>query len=152
MTGHVKFLIGCGVEIGAGLACDVSPLTGFVVTGFYDGATEGFARAKNAATLIHFRIVWWDDQQDNRLFEGTLVPIEEIAHAKELFAFYERKTGIADWSEPLSDEDMRLAQELERLLSSSRHRVRVSILCRSITEEIFLLPELNEGENDMPSE
>ncbi len=52
-----------------------SPLKRFLITGFYDGPTEGVAECDLCGQAYAFRMLAWDEQQDVRVF--ALTPLAE---------------------------------------------------------------------------
>lgn len=54
MIPHIHSIVGSGEKIGQGVACRVSPFSGFITTEFYDGALEGFARLAATGQLVFF--------------------------------------------------------------------------------------------------
>ena len=140
MPEHIKALIGSGLKVGPGLACLKPPFSEFVVLGYYDGATEGFARVA-PDSLIYFRKIWWDEWQDNRLFDGLIFPVPELkAEAPELLSFFDRWSKNRDWSKPLPSSDRDHAECLKQFALRPGCSVKLYIFCKSITDEVFILP------------
>lgn len=54
---------------------DHSPLNRMLVTGYYDGPTEGFVECRECGQTYAFRKLAWDDEQDVRIF--GLAPLDE---------------------------------------------------------------------------
>jgi hypothetical protein len=144
MSTELTSRFGAGLEIGRGLACSTSPFRRLVVTEFYDGAVEGFAGVAASDSIVYFRRVWWDERQDNRLFESYLFPVTALqAEAPELRNFYDR-AAILDPSEPFSEADGQLSERLKQLATRRYFSERFYIFCLDIQKEVFILPALED--------
>ena len=138
---NLSAVIGHGIEIGDGLACKSSPFSDFIVTEFYDGAVEGFARVIGGRAIAHFKKVWWDQWQDSRLFHLVLLDEKALrAEAPELLDFFDRRSKITNWSQSLSTEENEEAAALADVISRSKSAVRLHIFCRDISGAGFILP------------
>ncbi len=54
---------------------DQSPLDRMLVTGYYDGPTDGFVECRECGQTYAFRKLGWDDEQDVRIF--GLAPLDQ---------------------------------------------------------------------------
>lgn len=57
------------------VAPDESPFDRMLVTGYYDGPTDGFVECRQCARVYGFRKLAWDRDQDVRIY--ALLPIDE---------------------------------------------------------------------------
>lgn len=145
MKPSLKSLIRDGIEFGDGIACKASPFSDFIVTEFYDGAIEGFARVIGARAIVYFKKVWWDDQQDNRLFKGIVLSETELQlKSPNLLDFFNRRSKVIDWSKPFSDGEQEQAAAFAMLATQSADAVRLYVLCRDVAGPAFILPAADD--------
>ena len=135
------------LAVGSGIVCTSSPVEIPWIWAFYDGATEGISRIKNSNRLLYFKKVWWDDFQDNRLFYGVVFHEEELRSVNP--EGHERlRLGLEKALRPKDPagavDDGILLEELARQISALPTNVLVYLFCTQITNELFILPVIND--------
>lgn len=137
----LKNLFPNSVEFGDGIACAKSPFSDLFVLDFYDGPTEGFVRFSNTEHLMYFAKVWWDDHQNNRLFDAYVIAADEFRKLDESL-FVEVQKGLTEQS-PITPNGKKMTLNPIKplqLLASSPAVTRINIFCESITGEFFARP------------
>ena len=129
-----------GIECGSGIACSASPFSATLILDFYDGATEGFARIGATNNVIYFRKVWWDEYQNNRLFDGFVFRADELKRLdEELFEFIDRGLATTDSAGPVAKgRELPPANLFEAVQKLSV--LRVNLFCVQVVRELFILP------------
>lgn len=112
-----------------------SPFCKFVVTEFYDGATEGFA-CTGASAWIYFKKIWWDDGQDLRLFWGYVLKSLSDSALDDL-----ERCSSENWSKAQNLEDAVRLKELAVEAVKQRDS-RMTIVCRNISRGLVIFSDL----------
>ena len=145
MNPLLKSLLSNGTAFGQGFAFATSPFSEFIVTEYYDGEVEGFARARGAEAILYFRKIWWDEGQANRLFEAFLIRDTELGEQSAQFlAFLEMYGSGSCGYGPFLEVDLGTAESLARFLMQAASNARLHIFSRDITKEIFVLPAFED--------
>lgn len=112
-----------------------SPFCRYVVTDFYDGATEGFACVSRSA-WVYFKKTWWDDGQDLRVFWAYVLKnlSDESRAALE-------RCSSEDSSRVLSSEEATRLKELAAEAVQERES-RMTMVCRDISRELVIFSDV----------
>ena len=128
------------VRLGDGFVCSESPLDEILVLDYYDGLVEGLATTTRPGFIIYFKKVWWDEKQDNRVFDAHIVLESDLPTSQsEALASFRNELDRTP-SKPAAETGK--YDELIRCIAREAS-ARVTILCRQITGPIFVLPLLN---------
>jgi hypothetical protein len=136
-----------GLAVGSGIVCTSSPVETTWIWGFYDGPTEGICRIKKSNRLLHFKKVWWDELQDNRLFHGVVFREEELRNSNPE-CHETLRSGLENALKPkesvgVVDQDTSLT-ELATAISALPTNALMYLFCTQITDELFILPVIND--------
>lgn len=144
-TMNLKNLFPGSVEFGDGIACAKSPFAAILVLDFYDGPIEGFARLSDAEYLVYFTKIWWDDHQNNRLFDAYIIAVDELRKLDEPL-FKEVQKGLSEQSPVISNGEKAALSPIKplQLLASSPATTRINIFCEDIAGELFVRPVVGE--------
>jgi hypothetical protein len=130
-----------GIEYGDGVVCPQSPFSATLVLDFYDGVTEGFSRIAGTDSIIYFKRIWWDECQNNRLFDGLVFRGDELKKLdRKLCVFVERGLATASPMRRSADAEEPLPANLFDMVRGLSSAFRVNIFCVQITRELFILP------------
>jgi hypothetical protein len=141
MANILKRMFPNGVEYGDGIVCAPSPFSATLVLDFYDGAIEGFSKIAGTNCILYFKKTWWDEHQNNRLFDGLILPENELkGFDRKLFEFVERGIATARSVRRGADAEEPLPSNLFDVLGGLPSTFRVNIFCVQITRELFILP------------
>jgi hypothetical protein len=145
MTQILKVVFPRADAVGDGVVCSSTPFSGIFAIDYYDGATEGFAQFDRTANMMYFKKVWWDKDQNNRLFSGYIVSNSNLKkYSLDLFTYLEQQIQAGNWSEPLVGEELSLIKGLRNYFKQADASICVDIFCRNITGELFILPTIEE--------
>lgn len=140
MSEILKRIFPNGIGYGSGIACGASALSAMLVLDFYDGATEGFARIGETDNIVYFKKIWWDEHQDNRLFDGLVFPAAELKKLDEkLFELIAGALATKDSMGRPTDVRAPLPADLFEVVQKLSV-LRVNIFCVQITRDLFILP------------
>ncbi|MEL6789106.1 MAG: hypothetical protein AAFO78_00870 [Pseudomonadota bacterium] len=130
-----------GVEFGDGIVCPTSPFSSLIILDFYDGAIEGIAHIAKTDLLVYFIKVWWDDHQNNRLFDAYIIEREELRELDVALFNEVEKRLVPQFSATsnLTNIEFDRAKVLQKLTSSAA-TTRIIILCEQIMDELFIRP------------
>jgi hypothetical protein len=138
---NLKNLFAGSVEIGDGVACATAPFTAFFVLDFYDGPTEGFARLGDTGFIVYFTKIWWDDYQNNRLFDAYIIAADELKKLDQTLS-KRVQNGFSERSPIASGEAKSALHPIKplQLLATSQAAIRVNIFCENIAGALFVVP------------
>lgn len=137
----LKNLFPGSAEFGDGIACASSPFAAFFVLDFYDGPIEGFARISDGEHLVYFTKIWWDDHQNNRLFDAYIIAADDLRKLDERL-YDEVQKGLSDHSSIVPDGEKSALSPIKplQLLAGSPEATRINIFCENIAGGLFVRP------------
>ena len=104
---------------------------------FYDGATEGYIRELHNRGPYYFRMIAWDDSQEQRLFAATSVDQTEFDELVVLLKPDERSSSAVVWVPEWQFQDPSQEKRANNIVGSSQEKLQVSgvlILGSQITD------------------
>lgn len=125
--------------IGEGVATSASPFSSICETEYYDGPTAGLAFFKHGDAVGSFNKIWWDESQDNRLFEMHLIEFARLGEMSPLLLDLANRARNERWTSLPTAEDREAAAQLAGMASQLCYS-RLLILARNIGGALFILP------------
>ncbi len=121
-----------------------SPFGKMLVTGFYDGPTDGFVECRHCGRAYAFRKLAWDDEQDVRIY--GLAPLEQPLESIRLEALkLPESDDPVTVVPPLAEEQQ---QAVERLAARPVHYVVAAVNLRRGIMAAKPLEQEDVGERD----
>lgn len=146
MQANLEKLFPGSVRFEKGVVCASTPFSGVFAIDYYDGAIEGFSKLIGIEDILYFKKIWWDDFQNNRLFQGFIRSGHELKeHDQNLFEFFEMQIISGKWAEPYSESEKLLVDQLIRFIVVPDKSACINIFCRDIRGELFILPMDDEN-------
>jgi hypothetical protein len=108
-----------------------SPFHHSISLEYYDGVVEGVTICESCSCCVHLKKVWWDDQQDCRIFFGRVLPskvMEEIRETLRPLGSASSAVWVPIWKEGPGLDLAQMRGKVERTL---RMRSRRSFLIES---------------------
>ncbi len=106
-----------------------SPFVRLLVTGYYDGPTDGFAACRFCDKSYFFRLLSWDDGQDLRIF-GLAGLDESFA---QIFAKFHADMSVSQNVILMKELTLELENELEGI---SKCQTEVVVASRDLVKEV----------------
>ena len=93
---------------------------------FYDGATEGFVKSISRYGLCYFKLIAWDDTQDERLYAAISVAQNEYDELVSILKSSEPMPASSVWVPKWEFESDRAKNRADKIIDTIQNRLRLS--------------------------
>jgi len=124
-------------KLGDGYFCSSGQFGKSFVIDFYDGIVEGLMLVQGSNYIVHAKKIWWDNGQDNRLFECVAIPLEFLSNVEDLLTeLFDSKTNATKHSAKLVAN----AEHIKNAVLGHSKPLVFQVLCKNLRSAIFVLP------------
>jgi hypothetical protein len=125
-----------------------SPFSRIIILGYYDGATTGALECRECGLCYRFEMLYWDEQQDKRIF--GLFPLKRECFERLIEVLQPYSTPgwpwlVVKWEFANSEEKQLVDQQVERLLCQATE-ISVVIESQNLGKRINLAKRLDPKE------
>lgn len=93
---------------------------------FYDGATEGFAKSVGSYEFCYFKLIAWDDAQDERLFAAVAISEIEYDELVSILTSSEAMPASSIWIPKWQFENDSTKNRADEIVGTIQNRLRSS--------------------------
>lgn len=122
---------------GTGYAGLAGQFTKSYTIDYYDGLIEGVLLTSDSDYIVYVKKCWWDDLQNNRLFECYALSQDDLeSHKKTLSKLFESENIKPSYEKCIVNDVV----NMKNFILQHNTSLKCHIFCEDILHDIFVLP------------